>query len=236
MPSDAFGALTVGAVNSNGDIASFSSHGPTYDGRIKPEVCAMGYRTYVGISYTSSSYRYSNGTSFATPLIAGCCALILEKYPHWTPEMVMENLRNFSDRNNDPNPVYGWGIPDIHKLITETPDSVIYMPVVPTKDIVVAPNPICSKDNGEVAKIYFKWAYPNTDKVLNQSNKFKLNIYDIAGKKVYSQKLTEKPIGEVECVKWNLRNNNGNKVSSGIYFIEITGKKMHKIGKLTIVK
>jgi len=232
MPGDAFGALTVGAVNSNGDIASFSSHGPTYDGRTKPEVCAMGYHTYVGISYTAESYRYSNGTSFSTPLISGCCALILEKYPHWTPDVVMENLKNFSDRNDDPDPIYGWGIPDIHRLITETPDSVLNMPEIPTKDILVAPNPICTKDDGEIAKIYFKWTNPNT----GNNSTYRLTIFDIAGKKVYSQKLDEKIIGEVDCVNWNLRNKFGNNVSSGIYFIEITGEKMHKIGKLTIVK
>ena len=237
MPGDAFGALTVGAVNSNGGIASFSSHGPTADGRTKPEVCAMGYYTYVGITYTPTSYRFSNGTSFATPLIAGCCALILEKYPHWTPDMVIENIKNFSDRNDDPDPIYGWGIPDIFKLITETPDSGLNLPEVPTRDILVAPNPICVKDQGEKAKIYFKWTFfREIMEQIPRVYKFSLNIYDIAGKKVYSQKLTEKPIGEVECVNWNLRNNNGNKISSGIYFIEITGKKMHKIGKMTIVK
>ncbi|MBN2280975.1 MAG: S8 family peptidase [Candidatus Marinimicrobia bacterium] len=234
MPADARGALTVGAVNSNGNIASFSSHGPTYDGRIKPEVCAMGYNTHVAITCTPTSYRFSNGTSFATPLIAGSCALILEKYPFWTPEMVIWNLKNFSDRSDDPDNMYGWGIPNIYRLITETPDSVFNYPEVPTRDIMVAPNPVCVKDYGERAKIYFKWTLPESDNALSEN--FEVSIYDLLGKKVYSQKLVQKAIGEIDCVVWNLKNFCGNNVSSGIYLVKVSGKKMNKLGKLTIVK
>ena len=69
--------IAVGAVDANGIIASFSSPGPTYDGRIKPEVCAMGVRTIVAASTAptgEANYQWGSGTSYATPLVAGVAA------------------------------------------------------------------------------------------------------------------------------------------------------------------
>ncbi len=226
-PGDAKGALTVGAVDKYGTIASFSSHGPTYDGRIKPEICARGSRTYLASASSIDAYRYSNGTSFSTPLITGCCALILEKYPHWTPSMIIDNLKTFSDRSDLPDNRYGWGIPDIYKLITETQDTVLIDIKVSTKQLLITPNP--SKN---FINIYFKWTNPD---FLN-SGKYELNIFTITGEIVFSKTLIGKNIGEIESVSWDLKNKIGKKVSSGIYLVEITGEKMHKIGKFTILK
>ncbi len=226
-PADAFGALTVGAVDKNGEIAYFSSHGPTFDGRIKPEVCARGYRTWVANSYEPTTYRYSNGTSFSTPLIAGCCALLLQKYPHWTPELIIKNLKAFANRNDAPDNRYGWGIPDIYKTLTETQDTIPKKIAVRTKAITIASNPVRN-----VAEFYFRWTNPNT----GRGNGYEIEVFNIAGMKVFSQQLREKNIGEVEEVVWNLRNLQGKKVSSGVYLVRIRGKKMNKSGKFTILK
>ncbi|MFP4548729.1 MAG: S8 family serine peptidase [Fidelibacterota bacterium] len=226
-PADAYGALTVGAVDKNGEIAYFSSHGPTFDGRIKPEVCARGYRTWVANSYEPTTYRYSNGTSFSTPLIAGCCALLLQKYPHWTPELIIKNLKAFADRNDAPDNRYGWGIPDIYKTLTETQDTIPKEIAVRTKAITIASNPVRN-----TAKFYFRWTNPNT----GRGNRYEIEIFNIAGMKVFSQQLRERNIGEVEEVTWNLRNLQGKKVSSGVYLVRIKGKKMNKSGKFTILK
>ncbi len=226
-PADAFGALTVGAVDRNDEIAYFSSHGPTFDGRIKPEVVARGYRTWVANSYEPTSYRYSNGTSFSTPLIAGCCALLLQEYPHWTPELIIKNLKAFADRNDNPDNRYGWGIPDIYKTITETQDTIPETIAVRTNAITIASNPVRND-----AKFYFRWTNPG----INQGDSYTIEVFNITGLKVFSQQLTEKNIGEVEEVVWNLRNLKGKKVSSGIYLVRTTGKKMNKSGKFTILK
>src|SRR5437773_9829668 len=77
-PADVTGdsLLTAGAVDSNGVIAGFSSRGPTADGRIKPDVCTRGVLNWLPATATDSTYGRANGTSFATPLLAGVCACI----------------------------------------------------------------------------------------------------------------------------------------------------------------
>ena len=225
-PGDSWGALTVGAVDAQGEIASFSSFGPTYDGRQKPEVCARGYNTWVASDYQIDAYRKSNGTSFSTPLMAGCCALILEKFPYWTPSQVIENLKKFSDRSELYDRKYGWGIPDIFRLITETTDTT-EINIEVAENIVVAPNPVRS-----VANFYFRWKNPNLD----ANEKYVISVYSLRGEKLFSQSLIGKGLGSVDLVSWDLKNKLGNNVSSGIYFVEITGEKMHNIKKFTVLK
>jgi subtilisin family serine protease len=91
-PADADSVLSVGAVSSNGSIASFSSRGPTSDGRVKPEVCAMGVNVYCVRSDTQNSYRTSSGTSFSAPLVGGAAAVILSANSTWTNMEVREAL------------------------------------------------------------------------------------------------------------------------------------------------
>jgi hypothetical protein len=107
-PADGDSVIAVGAVDSEGTLASFSSAGPTYDGRIKPDVMAMG----VGV-YGATIHGYDGnlrGTSFATPLVAGVCALLLEAHPDWTPVQVGDALRTTASRADNPDTLYGWGI------------------------------------------------------------------------------------------------------------------------------
>ncbi len=109
-PADAFEILSCGAVNSSGDIAGFSSHGPTYDGRIKPEVCARGVSTYCASAGGTMNYSYVNGTSLSTPIIGGCAALYLSIYPTMTPQAVRLALMETASRADNPDNTYGWGI------------------------------------------------------------------------------------------------------------------------------
>lgn len=112
-PADGFDVIAVGAVDTNRRLSSFSSPGPTADGRIKPEVCAMGVRNFVATSSPTSgnaAYAMGNGTSYATPLAAGVVALLLEAHPEWTVAQVREALMSTADRAASPNNDYGWGI------------------------------------------------------------------------------------------------------------------------------
>ena len=91
-PADADSVLSVGAVDVNDVIANFSSRGPTFDGRIKPEVCARGVSTYCVRSNTENIYRTASGTSFSAPLAAGAAAVIMSANPEWTNMQVREAI------------------------------------------------------------------------------------------------------------------------------------------------
>ena len=113
-PADGFGVVAVGAVNAGGRIAPFSSPGPTFDGRTKPEVCALGVDDWMAANGAdgSDSYRRGSGTSFATPLVAGAVALILEAHRDWTPRRVRSTLLATADHSLRPDNNFGWGTID----------------------------------------------------------------------------------------------------------------------------
>ncbi len=113
-PADGFGVIAVGAMDATGKIASFSSPGPTYDGRIKPEVCAFGVSNWVAAKAKDGGDTYvtGSGTSYATPLVAGAVALLLEAHRDWTPTQVRDALIKTANNAAAPNNDYGWGIVD----------------------------------------------------------------------------------------------------------------------------
>lgn len=122
-PADAKNVISVGAVDYAGSIASFSSLGPSADGRIKPEVCAQGVLNRVAdASYPKNQYTRMSGTSFSCPLIAGAAAILLQAHPDWTPAMVKEALMNTASQRNAPSINYGWGIIDTIAALNYSPN------------------------------------------------------------------------------------------------------------------
>lgn len=109
-PADGFNVLSVGAITSNGDIAGFSSRGPTADGRIKPEVVAMGISVYGASASTDDGYGFSSGTSASAPIAAGVGALLISAHPHLKNTQIrsifLETSSNSSNQNNE----IGYGI------------------------------------------------------------------------------------------------------------------------------
>jgi serine protease AprX len=116
-PADADSILSVGAVGSTEVIASFSSRGPTFDGRTKPEVCAQGVNTRCATATSTISFGYINGTSLSCPLVGGAAALVIQAHPTWTPMMVREALMQTADNAATPDNTYGWGIIDVMAAI-----------------------------------------------------------------------------------------------------------------------
>jgi hypothetical protein len=116
-PADGFHVIAVGAVYSTGELVSFSSRGPTYDGRTKPDVVAMGAGVHVAEASTFDKYRKIGGTSLSSPLTAGVAALILQAHPYLTPFEVRDALRNTADRAQNPDNDYGWGLVNAYEAI-----------------------------------------------------------------------------------------------------------------------
>lgn len=111
-PADADSILTVGAVDTDSVMGTFSSYGPSSDGRVKPEVCAVGVQTT--LVYPDGQLVTNNGTSFATPLIAGMAASLWSALPDENAMQIREriikscNHYSYPDKKNQ----MGYGIPD----------------------------------------------------------------------------------------------------------------------------
>lgn len=140
-PSDSPHVLSVGSVNSDEEISYFSGRGPTYDGRIKPNVVAQGSLVYLASG--TNGYIRGNGTSFSAPQIAGLATLLLQAHPNLSPDSVISIFQNHGDKASAPNNSYGWGIPDLTSLFTE-------LTAGNSKNCLVYPNP---SGNGDVRMI-----------------------------------------------------------------------------------
>lgn len=110
-PGDAFDVLTVGAVDKQGFLAEFSSVGTTADGRIKPDIVALGKVSMCVLS--NGNIGPVNGTSFASPTICGLVACLWQACPTLTAKQLMELVRQSGDCKDYPNNVFGYGIPNV---------------------------------------------------------------------------------------------------------------------------
>jgi hypothetical protein len=109
-PADADSIISVGAIHSTGQLASFSSNGPTSDRRIKPDVVNQGVAVYCASKYTDSAYQYASGTSLSSPLTAGVAALVRSARPEMTVLELRDALRMTANNASSPNSRYGWGL------------------------------------------------------------------------------------------------------------------------------
>ena len=109
-PADAIGVLTIGAVDSDGNYSSFSSIGPTVDGRVKPDVMAQGSSSAV-IS-TGGNVDFSSGTSFSSPIMAGVVTCLWQSRPEVPNGHIMQIIRESAHLFNNPTDQMGYGIPN----------------------------------------------------------------------------------------------------------------------------
>ncbi len=176
-PADAFDILAIGAVNSSGDLASFSSRGPTFDGRIKPEVCAMGVSTYSASSSGDNNYTTASGTSLSTPLVAGATCLLIEARPLFTPIHIRQAIMETADRADTPDNNYGWGIVNIDAALGWGADI--------SSDIQTGDAPMTVNFNGSSALNVTSWSWDfgdgNTSTVQNPSHTYaSTGLFDVS--------------------------------------------------------
>lgn len=109
-PADMDRVLSLGALGASNDaMASFSSHGPTYDARIKPDVSAPGQGILVADFKNVGGYLTLSGTSFATPLTAGVAGLLLQSHPTWTNRQLRDAIVYSATPKGNPSVTFGFG-------------------------------------------------------------------------------------------------------------------------------
>lgn len=109
-PADGIDVFTIGAVRSDNTAASFSSFGPTADGRIKPDVDALG--SGAAVIEPNGEIQFSSGTSFSSPIMAGAMACFIQAFPEVHPAVMREKVRQSAHLYQNPTDQLGYGIPD----------------------------------------------------------------------------------------------------------------------------
>lgn len=171
-PADSPTILSVGAVDRLAQLAPFSSVGPTADGRLKPELVALGYGTTVGIS--AGSVGEANGTSFSSPLVAALAAGFWQANPRLTAAQVRESLRLSGSQANAPNNFYGYGIPNFMRAMAAA--QLHYGAGAPA--LTIYPNPV---SGGEPLTVFWREADPGEQATVR--------ITDLTGRVVYQQQV-----------------------------------------------
>lgn len=204
-PGDAKNVLTVGGVKMDGKKAGFSSIGPTYDGRIKPDVMSFAYA--VTVASPSNNFYEGNGTSFAAPSLAGMVACYWQARNDVSEDKIREMIKKSANNYSTPNSNYGYGIPDFKRALDmlNLEDCDIFNKKTP---FYVYPNP----SNGKV-----KLSLDCKEKVMVQ-------VFDMFGKKIYC---FDNEVDSVEYIDVCLSN-----LKAGVYIIRIDGEKNNSTVKL----
>lgn len=202
-PADGDSVLTIGAVNSERAYASFSSRGPTADGRIKPNVCAMGQQSVLVVS--SGEIARSNGTSFSSPILAGMAACLWQAHPTASAMEIFKAIEQSADQYENPDDMKGFGIPDFleaHSILARSQVNQIAGDSI----VNVFPNPFI-----EGLSLEF---FSTTEQEII------VTVHKLSGKRVYEEKIKVYPfvnnLIQLEKLK---------KVSSGTYTVSVNNGK-----------
>ena len=215
-PSDADSIISVGAVDRNRVIAEFSSRGPTADGRVKPEVMALGKLVWTVNPAGTTGYRYVNGTSFAAPLVGGAAALLLEANPNWGAMMVRSQL---IDTASDlgiagPDSLYGYGLADVFAASGLEP---VEPPVSAFRVYDPFPQPVTIDAFSN--RVYFPMDVPE------EGRKLTIRIYNFGGELVQEMESPVIGSGQLrnpgEAPSWDGTNFTGEDVAPGVYIYTI---------------
>jgi serine protease AprX len=204
VPADADSIITVGAVDSLSVKAGFSSFGPTSDGRIKPDLCARGAPAAI---CWSGSCGYGNGTSFATPILAGAVACLWQCKKFATNMQIINGLKGTASNSTTPNNNIGWGIPNMCDALSSGFLSISELNDTPL--FGVFPNPFSNE---------------LTIKLSSVSGIVNVSLTDVMGRKIYSKSF-ENSISDLVIRDFS-------ELEQGIYFVEISSGTMTSTKKV----
>ncbi|MGC9530058.1 MAG: S8 family peptidase [Candidatus Bipolaricaulaceae bacterium] len=215
--TSAVGEQSAGEPGERGQLTSFSSRGPTRDGRIKPDLAAPGAWIASALSAAAAapdwlrlpdgSHWMMQGTSMAAPHAAGVCALLMSADPTLSWDRLRRALtggaRADGHTGATPNPAWGWGKLDAAAAV-ETAFSDDW---ADTAELRVSPNPAARE-----ARFFYCLAGDDSAGLLS--------VYDLTGRLVFQAEL-DAPTGEVA---WDLHTPAGRPVASGLYLAVVVGE------------
>ena len=210
-PADAEGIISVGAIQESEQIASFSSRGPSADGRIKPEVVAVGFKTTVADQ--NGGFTVGNGTSYAAPQIAGFAASVWQAFPDLSSKEIRELILNSGDKASMPDTIYGWGRPYFPLMATSLKG---YGQSLLSSSVKVYPNPVLE------GHVYLEFKEPPTGNVF-------VSLYTPSGQHIINKLKVQAVYPGEKTFVLDLQ-----QIPKGFYIMEIEseGKRIpHKIVK-----
>lgn len=201
-PADAENILAVGAITATGEIAPFSSFGPSADGRIKPDVVAQGVNTVVVAA--SGSYVLSNGTSFSGPQIAGMAASIWQAFPHLTNLELREAIIKSANQYANPDSDFGYGVPNFERLMKAITNALPQHELA--QQVFIYPNPVAPLHQ------QLQIMQQNPD-----GGSLKVVLIDLAGRQLHQQTLLPGEEGRYTMEVATL--------PAGLYYLQIISDK-----------
>ncbi len=196
-PADGDSVFSLGAVDGSGNYAGFSSTGPTYDGRMKPNVVAQGQGSTIVDPWTGS-VSSGSGTSFSSPITAGMVACLWQANPTKRNTEILEAIQQSGSQANNPDYFLGYGIPDY--ALANSILTVIENKKSPMDLVSVYPNPFTNEITIQVGE--------------DNSSLKQIELMDITGK---SLMLKNYSANEDNVVLNNISN-----LSAGFYLMKIT--------------
>ena len=198
-PADSPNTLAIGAVNLTSDRTLFSSKGPTADGRVKPDLMALGFGTVV--MGATGTFTFASGSSFSSPLVTGLAAGLWQAYPELTAAQLLDVLRRSGDNYQNPDNELGYGIPGYVKAL-KLADEI--SPPLITPNLVAYPNPIVNN----TVNLAFGSRFFGQPVIVK--------VYNARGIKLKTRKLN--PTARNRRIRLYL-----GEIPAGIYLLKITG-------------
>jgi subtilisin family serine protease len=230
-PADAHGdsVLAIAAVDSFGVRASFSSKGPTVDGRIKPDLAAQGVQVLVASpDGDPNTYWRSNGTSFSAPLVAGLAACLMQARPDWPAVWIVEALKATASRAGSPDTLTGWGIPDGLAALRYVPDTLdVPEPRGPLSLSLSGPNPLRA-GAGTSVRLTLGAGRP--------AERYRLRVYDSGGRLVRELASGSLAPGARLTIPWSGDDGRGRAVAPGLYFLALDGTSELRTTRVVVLR
>ncbi len=230
-PADANGdsVLTVAAVDSLGVRAGFSSKGPTFDGRIKPDLAAQGVDTHVAAADGDPNlYEQLDGTSFAAPLVAGLAACLMQARPTWPPVWIIEALKRTASQAAAPDTLLGWGIPDGLAALRYVPDSLdVPEQQGPLSLHFAGPNPMRP---GATARVTLELG------IEAAPARYRVRVYDASGRGVRDLASGTLAPGARVSIPWLGDDARGRTLVPGLYFLALEGTSRRQAVRVVVLR